>query len=253
MLENVDLTKKVPKQEWQSRKLILQDRLYNVAKTCWDSNTPVCVIFEGWDTSGKGTCIKYITERQDPRGFIVHRVTAPRTHEQQYPWLWRFWQILPNDGQIAILDNSWYRRVLREHIEGEVTKKACIKSYEDIIGLEHMLSDDGMVFIKFWLHISKEEQKKRLKNMEKGALAWKVTKEDWKQNKQYNRYCTAAEEMIARTDTEWGAWHIVGATDAKYTRIKVLETIIETLESTLKERGSNVVMHRSLQPEDKSR
>jgi len=84
-------------------------------------------------------------------------------------------------------------------------------------------------------------------------LAWKVTKEDWKQNKQYNRYCTAAEEMIARTDTEWGAWHIVGATDAKYTRIKVLETIIETLESTLKERGSNVVMHRSLQPEDKSR
>ena len=136
----------------------LQTRLYDLEKACWDNGVPTIIVFEGWDASGKGTTISALTQRLDPRGFKLYPITAPRTYEQQRPWLWRFWLKVPNRGEMVIFDHSWYGRVLEERVEGTIPEKAWRQAYRDITEFERMLADDGTVILKFFLHISKKEQ-----------------------------------------------------------------------------------------------
>jgi polyphosphate kinase 2 (PPK2 family) len=238
MLEKVDLTKKLKKKQYKKMMPRLQARLYDLQKACWDANIPTVIVFEGWDAAGKGTSIKKLTQRLEPRGFKLYPIQAPRTHEMHMPWLWRFWQKLPNYGQMAIFDRSWYGRLLVERVEGLTPEEKWRKAYRDIVNFERTIADDGHVIIKFWLHISKEEQKKRFKKLEKNPLkAWHVQAEDWEHHRKYNEYLLAVEEMLERTDTEWGPWTIVEATNKRWARVKIFETIINHLEEALEERG----------------
>ena len=121
-------------------------------------------MFEGWDGAGKGDCVRKVTERLEPRGYRVHYVTRkPRTYERYLPWMWRFWLRLPNDGEMALFDMSWYGRVLVERVEKLTPKREWRKAYRDITEFERMLADDGAVIVKFWLHITKKEQRKRFR------------------------------------------------------------------------------------------
>ncbi len=238
MLEQIDLTKKLPKREFKARLPYLRDRLYDLQKACWDAGIPSVILFEGWDAAGKGTSVKALTRRLEPRGFKLYPIQAPRTYETHMPWLWRFWLKLPNYGEMAIFDRSWYGRVLVERVEGITPEAQWRKAYRDIANFERTIADDGYVIIKFWLHISKAEQRKRFKKLEKDPLtAWHVQPEDWEHHRKYAEYLRAVEEMLERTETEWGPWTIVEATDRCWARAKIFETIISRLEEALKQRG----------------
>jgi len=235
MLDKIDLSKKVPKKEYKQRMPILRNRLYDLQKATWDAGIPVMILFEGWDAAGKGTSIQYLTSRLDPRGFKLHPIRPARTHEMKHPWLWRFWLKIPGHGEWAIFDRSWYGRVLVERAEQLIPQKEWRRAYRDIVDFEQTLADDGYIIIKFFLHISKEEQKNRFDALASDPLmAWKVEPEDWERHNQYNEWLQIYEEMFERTDTEWGVWTIVEATDRFYTRMKIFQTLIGVLEERLR-------------------
>ncbi|MBN1889150.1 MAG: hypothetical protein JW850_14250 [Thermoflexales bacterium] len=239
MLEKVDLSRKLSKAAYNERFPTLRGRLADLQKACWDAHIPSVTLFEGWDASGKGTSINLLTQRLDPRGFKLYAIQAPRTYELHMPWLWRFWLKLPNYGEMAIFDRSWYGRVMVERVEGLTPEEEWRKAYRDIADFERTLADDGYVLIKFFLHISKKEQAQRFKKLEKDPIeAWHVQPEDWEHHRKYDEYLLAIEEMLERTEAEWGPWTIVEATDRRWARAKIFETIIRHLEEALQKRGA---------------
>ena len=234
MLENINLKKKLSRKEYKRVLPALQARLYDLEKACWDGGVPTIIVFEGWDASGKGTTIATLTQRLDPRGFKMYPITAPRTYEQQRPWLWRFWLRVPNRGEMVIFDHSWYGRVMEERVERTIPEKSWRDAYRDIVEFERMLAEDGTVLLKFFLHISKKEQKKRFQAIENDPLeAWRVTEADWARHKQYDDYLAAAEEMLELTESEYAPWTIVEATSKWHARRKVFDVIIAAMERRL--------------------
>ena len=238
MLEKVDLAKAVPKADYKQRLLWLRERLLALQTACWKNGIPSVIVFEGWDASGKGSTVNALTQRLEPRGFRLHSIQAPRTYETHLPWLWRFWLKLPGYGEMGIFDRSWYGRVLVERMEKLATKSEWQRGYQDIVDFERTIADDGYVLIKFFLHISRAEQKRRFKALESDPMtAWHVQPEDWEHHRKYGKYLVAVEEMLLHTETEWGPWTIVEATDWRWTRIKAFETIARRLEEALQRRG----------------
>jgi AMP-polyphosphate phosphotransferase len=234
MLEKIDLSKKMGKKEYKKRMPILQNHLYALQKASWDAEIPVIILFEGWDASGKGTSIQTLTERLDPRGFKLYPIRAARTYENKRPWLWRFWLKMPGRGEWAIFDRSWYGRVLVERVEKIIPESEWRRAYRDIVDFENTLADDGYLIIKFFLHISSVEQRRRFEALSKDPLnAWHVLPEDWEHHHQYDQWMLAYEEAFERTDTEWAPWTIVEATDRRYTQVKIYDTIISALEGYL--------------------
>jgi len=239
MLEKINLDLKMPKQEYKRQMPVLRQRLYDLQKAAYDCGMPTIIIFEGWDAAGKGTAISQLTARLDPRGFQVWPIREARTYEKGRPWLWRFWLKLPNYGQIGIFDRSWYGRVLVERVEGFTPERDWRRAFRDIADFERTVADDGYVIVKFWLHISKEEQKQRFKAMEKDPLlAWHVEPEDWEHHRKYSQYLLAAEELMEQTETEYAPWTIVEATDKRWSLHKVFSTIITAVEDGLAERDA---------------
>ena len=234
MLEIVDLSKKLDKVTFKEKFPVLQRQLRYLQRLIGKEKRPVLIVFEGWDGAGKGTGIKKITEFMDPRHFEVHATVAPSTEERLRHFLWRFWVRLPANGDIAIYDRSWYGRVLVERVEKLTKKKEWKRAYLEINEFEQTLIDSGAIIIKFWLHISKKEQKKRFKAMAKNPLqAWKVTEEDWDHHRNYNKYYEAAEDMLALTNNEAAPWIVVECTDKHHARIKILGSIIRVLAEKL--------------------
>ncbi len=234
MLENINLKKKLPREEYKQVLPGLQCRLYQLEEACWHQGVPSMIVFEGWDAAGKGTAIATLTQRLDPRGFKLYPVVAPRTYEQQRPWLWRFWSKVPNRGEMVLFDHSWYRRVLEERVERTIPEKAWRQAYRDIQDFERMLAEDGTVILKFFFHISRKEQKHRFETMQADPLeAWRVSKEDWARQKKYKQYWAASEEMMEMTDSDYAPWIIIEATSKYYARKKLFETIIATIEKHL--------------------
>ena len=234
MLENIDLKQKIDKPSYKSRMADLSARLYRAQQRAWEEGIPVIIIFEGWDAAGKGTTIHKLTDSIDPRGYRIYPIRASRTYEKKRPWLWRFWLKTPARGEWAIFDRSWYGRVLVERMEKLVSKDEWERAYRDIVDFERTLYDSGTLIIKFFLHISKKEQKKRFDKLRKDELnAWRVTKEDLRNHKRYKKWLRVYQEMMERTDTEWGPWTVVEATDKRHTRVKVYETVLAAIEARL--------------------
>jgi polyphosphate kinase 2 (PPK2 family) len=194
----------------------------------------VIAVFEGWDAAGKGGAISALTQRMDPRGFKLYPIEAPRSFEQHRPWLWRFWLRIPGRGEMAIFDRSWYLRVLEERVERAIPPKAWAAAYQDIVEFERMLAADGAVIVKFFLHISKKEQKQRFREMEKDPLeSWRVTHADWDRHRKYRKYLVATEEMLEQTESDFAPWVIVEATSKWFARKKMFETLIAAIEVRL--------------------
>lgn len=234
MLENVNLKRKLSAEEYSAVLPGLQRRLYDLEKACWDHKIRSVFVFEGWDAAGKGSCIASITQRLDPRGFKLHTITAPRSFELSRPWLWRFWLLVPDQGEMAIFDQSWYMRVLQERVEQMVPESEWRAAFSDIVDFERMLADDGTIVVKFFLHISRKEQERRFRKLEADPLeSWRVTKEDWFRHKKYREYLTATEEMLERTETAEGPWTIIEGTNRRWAKVKILTTIIASLEHRL--------------------
>ncbi len=234
MLENINLKKKLSREASKRALPPLQLRLNDLEKACWDQQVPTMIVFEGWDAAGKGTTISALTQRLDPRGFKLYPITSPRTYEQQRPWLWRFWLKVPNRGEMVIFDRSWYGRVMEERVEKTIPEQQWRQAYRDITEFERMLSDDGTTILKFFLHISKKEQKERFRTIQEDPLeAWRVSPDDWSRHKKYDRYLAAIEEMLELTESEYAPWTIVEATSKWHARVKVFETLIGAIERRL--------------------
>lgn len=234
MLEKIDLNKKISKKEYKQVFPKARMKLYALQKASWDAKIPVIILFEGWDASGKGTSIQTLTSKLDPRGFKLYPIRAARTYESERPWLWRFWLKIPGQGEWAIFDRSWYGRTLVERVEGLIPEKSWRRAYRDIVNFERTLADEGYLIIKFFLHISREEQKHRFDKLIKDPLtAWQVLPEDWDHHKHYDEWLLAYEETFEHTETESGPWTIVEATNRRYTIVKIFNTISASLERQL--------------------
>lgn len=234
MLEKVDLSLTVSKTNYKRRIAQLQLRLYDLVHAAFQRQIPAMIVFEGWAAAGKGGTINALTERLDPRGVRVVPISPPRSSEMRYPWMWRYWQQIPAYGQTVIYDTSWYRRVLIGRVGKLVKKHAWKEAYQDIVEFEEKLGAEGTLIRKFWLQISKKEQRRRFKKLLASKLtSWQVAGEDASQHKRYDKYAVAVEEMLTRTDFPHAPWIIVEATDRYHTRIRVFEEIVRAFEDRL--------------------
>ena len=234
MLEAIDLTQKLSPSTYKRSVRPLQSRLHRLQRACWAQGVGAVIVFEGWDASGKGSSIRKLTERLEPRGYELHRIREPRTYERLMPWLWRHWIKIPPFGSFGIFDRSWYGRVLVQRVEDSHGGADWQRTYSEIRSFERLLADDRYVMIKFFLHIDKKEQGRRFERLEKqGLTSWQVEPEDWEHHRKYDEYLVATEAMLEHTETEWAPWTIIGATDRRFTRIRVLEAVKTQLECCL--------------------
>lgn len=234
MLKNVNLKRKLARDEYKRVLPDLQQRVFGLEKACWDNSVSSIVVVEGWDGAGKGAAIAALTQRMDPRGFKLYPITKPSQEERRRPWMWRFWMKVPDKGDMVIFNHSWYYRVLDARIDKETSEVEWRQGYRDIIEFERMMADSGVVIIKLFLHISKKDQKKRLRTTEKDPLeSWRVTPTDWDRHRRYDDYMVAIEDMLELTESEHAPWTIVEASSRWYARKKIFDTIIAALETRL--------------------
>ncbi len=230
MLEKVDLSKKMTKEEYKEKMPVLESRLGELQRQCKSLNIPVMVVFEGFGAAGKGVQIGRLIQSLDPRGFEVHAIQRESEEEKMHPFLWRFWTKTPAKGRIAVFDGSWYRRVLIDRFEKRTKKGELSDAYHSICSFEKQLTDDGCVLIKLFLDISKKEQKKRFKKLlENKETAWRVSKGDLERNQHYDDYQAIMEEMLQRTDTDYAPWMIVEAMDKRFAEVKIYSAVIRAL------------------------
>ena len=234
MLEKIDLSKSLTAEEYKEQLVRYQVRLGQLGYQVYVQKRPVIVIYEGWDASGKGGNIRRVTEALDPRGYVVYPIAAPIGEDKTHHYLWRFWRRLPEKGQIAIFDRSWYGRVMVERIEGFCTEGEWKRAYREINQFERNLVDFGTILVKFWIHISQEEQMARFEaRRNAGYKAWKLTDEDWRNREKWSLYQEAVEDMLLKTSTITAPWTIVEGNSKYYARVKVVQTFVEALEIEL--------------------
>ena len=243
-LDELDLSRSLTRKE-EARGLDLAwERLTQLRLTLGgligpqDLGPPVCVVFEGWDASGKGGAIKRLVAQIDPRHVRVVQFAAPTPDEKRHHFLWRFFPMLPGWGGMAVFDRSWYGRVLAERVEGFATREQWLRAYDEINSFERTLANEGMILVKFWLHISDEEQLKRFKRRQKDPLkVWKLTDEDWRNREKRALYEEAVEDMLARTDQPYAPWSLIEGNSKRYARVKVIETVNERIEQGMRQWG----------------
>jgi polyphosphate kinase 2 (PPK2 family) len=243
-LDEVDLSQSLGKEEGNRELERAQQRLAQLRLTLGgqigpkEVGPPLCVLFEGWDASGKGGAIKRLVAPLDPRHVRVVQFAAPTEDELRHQYLWRFWPVLPGRGGMSVFDRSWYGRVLVERVEGFASREEWLRAYDEINAFEKALVDDGMILVKLWMQISDEEQLKRFQKREKDELkSWKLTDEDWRNRGKRDEYAQAAEDMIARTDQPGAPWHLIPADSKKFARVKVIDTVSERIEAGLRDAG----------------
>lgn len=228
MLETLDLSKSLTKEEYVRDLIRYQVAVHALGYQVYVQQRPVIIVYEGADAGGKGGNIRRVTEKLDPRGYVVHPIAAPKGDDKTHHYLWRFWRRLPERGQIAIFDRSWYGRVMVERIEGFCTEEEWKRAYREINHFERQLVDFGTILFKFYIHIGKDEQLQRFEAREQTAYkAWKLTDEDWRNREKWDQYAEAVNEMLLRTSTLTAPWTVVEGNCKWHARVKVLKTLVD--------------------------
>ncbi len=234
MLETLDLSRTLDRETYVTEVTRRQIQLRELGYQVYLQKRPVVILFEGWDAAGKGGAIKRITEKLDPRGYVVYPISAPDGEDKTRHYLYRFWRRLPERGQIAIFDRSWYGRVLVERVEGFATSAEWMRAYKEINSFERQLRDFGTIMAKFWIHISREEQLRRFDERKQiGYKAWKLTDEDWRNRDKWGAYEEAVEDMLVKTSTSGAPWTPVEGNDKYWARAKVLSRLVKVLAAEL--------------------
>lgn len=209
----------------------LQLQLLRAQQALFRERKRVIILMEGTDTAGKGGVIRRLTRHLDPRGVRVWPVGAPAEWEQSRHYLYRFWQKLPEPGEIAIFDRSWYGRVLVERVEGFADEAEWSRAYRELVEFERQLSDDGVVLIKLFLNLSKEEQYSRfMDRLREPTKRWKITPADLDSRHYWSDYQNAYEDMLNKTANKTAPWYVVPADDKQYARVKCLSIIADQLQ-----------------------
>lgn len=222
------------KKEYKKRLHKAQLQMLLIQRFMYQRRREALILFEGWDAAGKGGSIRRLVEHLDPRGFVVHPIAAPNADEKAVHYLQRFWKRLPGPGRICIFDRTWYGRVLVERVEGFATSKEWKRAYEEINSFEQLLTDDGVPVLKFFLHISPEEQLKRFKERETNPFKnWKITEEDYRNREKWPDYEKAINDMLRKTHTEQAPWHVIASNRKWYSRVQVCEAAAKQLSEQL--------------------
>jgi AMP-polyphosphate phosphotransferase len=245
-LDELDLSLSLSKSDYKERLDAAQERL-TALRLALGGILPgyegrlgpaLAVLFEGWDASGKGGALKRLVEPLDPRHVRVAQYSAPTDTEKRHHFLWRFWPALPGLGGMTVFDRSWYGRVLVERVEEFATKEEWERAYPTIVGFERTFCDEGGILVKFWMHVSPEEQLHRFEKRQNNPLkSWKITDDDWRNREKRPLYETAVEDMLVRTDHTQAPWHLIEGDDKRFARVKVVETVNGEIERVMGERG----------------
>jgi len=231
LLRDLDMSQRLAKARYEKRLEKYQGELNVLSRHKKVRKHSVILVFEGWDAGGKGSAIRRITGALDARQYHIVPIAAPTEEERAQPYLWRFWRHVPSHGGITIFDRSWYGRVLVERVEGFCSQADWMRAYSEINGFEEQLVSNGAILLKFWLHITKEEQLRRFKEREKTSFKrFKITEEDWRNRKKWGEYEAAVCDMVDRNSTEIAPWTLIEAQDKPFARIKLLKTLVERLE-----------------------
>jgi AMP-polyphosphate phosphotransferase len=243
-LDHVDLTFTFSEKEGLERLERAQRRLLALRLQCagligdGTLGPPLCVLFEGWDASGKGGAIRRLTAPLDPRHVTVAEFAAPTEREKRHHFLWRFWPLVPGQGGMVVLDRSWYGRVLVERVEGFAAKPDWKRAYKEIVNFERSICKEGLVLVKFWMQISEAEQLKRFEARKHDPLkSWKLTDDDWRNREKRPAYEQALADMLHKTDRKRAPWTLISAESKAYARVAVAEAVVTQLEAGMRAIG----------------
>ncbi|HEX2339254.1 MAG TPA: polyphosphate:AMP phosphotransferase [Vicinamibacterales bacterium] len=234
ILSNLDMSQTIPKKKFATELEKYQGRLNRLQRKALAKGVSTIMVFEGWDAAGKGGAIRRVTGALDARSYQVIPIAAPTDEERAQHYLWRFWRHLSRAGRLTIFDRSWYGRVLVERVEGFAAEQEWKRAYSEIGEFEEDLVEYGIVLVKYWVHITQDEQLRRFKEREKADYKqWKLTDEDWRNRAKWADYERAVNEMVERTSTRLAPWTLVEGNDKYFARLKVLKTACDALEAAV--------------------
>ncbi len=234
ILDTVDLNQRLDNKEYRDELETYQGKLHRLAWAAYQKKCSTIIVFEGWDAAGKGGAIRRMTQVMDARLYRVISIAAPTDEERAHHYLWRFWRHIARAGRVTIYDRSWYGRVLVERVEEFAKDKEWQRAYLEINDFEEQLVKHGSIIIKFWVHISKDEQLRRFQEREQIPYKQhKITEEDWRNREKWEDYTIAVNEMVTRTSTHFAPWALVAGDDKRFARLQILKTVCERLETVL--------------------
>ena len=238
VLSTLDMTRKLEKTEYRTALEKHQGRLSRLQRAAHGKQVSTLVVFEGWDAAGKGGCIRRCTAALDARQYQVIPFAAPTDEERARHYLWRFWRDLGRAGRVTFYDRSWYGRVLVERVEGYASEEEWSRAYSEIVSFEEQLVEHGIVLLKFWLHVTPEEQLNRFREREETPWKrWKLTDEDWRNREKWHLYEQAVNDMVSHTSTSMAPWTLVEGDDKRTARVKVLRTLADRLAAAVEDAG----------------
>jgi polyphosphate:AMP phosphotransferase len=234
LIRDLDLSKKLTVKQFELGIARCQHKLARLTHHKSFADHALMLVFEGADAAGKGGAIRRISTALDARQYTIVPIAAPTDEERVHPYLWRFWRHIPPRGRITIFDRSWYGRVLVERVERFCAVTDWTRAYDEINQFEEQLAKAGVIVVKFWLQISKEEQLRRFRERESTAFKrFKITPDDWRNRRKRADYERAVCDMVDRSSTEIAPWTLVEAEDKRYARVKVLKTIVNRIDEAL--------------------
>ncbi|MEE4660416.1 MAG: polyphosphate:AMP phosphotransferase [Halieaceae bacterium] len=234
VLDRIPADAALAAEDYRNELVKLQKRLEKLAWRARKQDVACVALFEGWDAAGKGSAIRRVTDAIDPRLFQLHQFAAPTDEERAHHYLWRFWRRLGRDGNFTLFDRSWYGRVLVERVEGYATEVEWLRSYAEINRFEEQLVNHGSVVLKFWLHITPEEQLARFQAREATPhKRHKITDDDWRNRSKWDAYAAAVNDMVVHTSTADCPWTLIPGNDKRYARIEILRRFCDALSARL--------------------
>jgi polyphosphate:AMP phosphotransferase len=245
MLDRVDWKQTVSKEEYKERVRSLGEALTALVGPMKEAGLPVIILFEGWDAAGKGTAIARLIRNFDPRWFTVAVTQPPTPAERRRPVMWRHWLTLPQAGQMSIMDGSWYQDVSVLRIEEEIDEMTNLRRMNEINSFERNLTDNGYLLVKCFLHITHKEQKERLEKLDADRnTEWRVTPDDWRRCRQYDRYYEAYDRMLDYTNTPNAPWHIISGMSDEMRTLGTFEAVLGDVQAALERKSSGTAEHR---------
>jgi polyphosphate:AMP phosphotransferase len=235
MFESAEIGHKVSKAQWKREIPGLREGLLDAQLDLLQSKKfPVIILVAGVDCAGKGETVNILNEWMDPRHIETHALRTLTDEELERPQMYRYWRVLPPKGKIGIFIGTWYSPPLVENVYGDIKNAELDQRLERIIHFEKMLCNEGALVLKFWLHLSEDEQEKRLKSLEKDPKTrWRVAEKDWQNFRHYNKFRKVSERMLRMTSTAESPWTIVEGADPRYRYLTIGKTILDTLRQRL--------------------
>ena len=231
MFEAAEVGRKLSKSDYKAQVPQLRSELLAVQQELRGAASfPVIVLFAGVDTAGKGETVNLLNEWMDPRWIVTRGYTEPSSEERERPRLWRYWRDLPPNGRVAIFLSAWYSSPILDRVARRTSTAEFDSLLDQVAAFERTLTDGGAIIVKFWMHLSKKAQKKRMKEFEKDPLQrWRVSKAQWKHWELFGKFVSAADRAIRKTSTDAAEWHIVEGEDERYRTIAVATVLRDAI------------------------